>query len=364
VRAFLAVAVVLSASGGGTLRAQDLSFLNTVFKNVHSFAIQVQVASVTGGREIATANSPCIALGLCGAGAEMLIDLTAVEGRGHLELGLGASYLRGFAASEPSLDLRGALRSFPTVAAYYTGLPFLIADMRFYIGLSFGITDLWNAQVYDTLNVESTLKGQTFDYGSALGFAFVEGTLEGLYAEGSYKFRRFPSLDYGSPAISPKWPRELDFSGWQIAVGWQFDVRDKTPDKKPPVLAGRWALRRIDGAALPVLISQTERAPGSEGEQVITGQFSLDTAQRFDLRVQRRMVRFDASGRQTSMEYLPDLMLAGSYAIGDRGLLTLSPITAAGAAVPTLRVERAGDELIIIVSSVARRMHFERVGDF
>lgn len=225
-----ALVIVLSAAGSTPAHPQEMDFVRTLFKDVHSITLFASFAEIRKSPQLGTQSSQCLFLGVCGGGAEVLWDLTPSEQNLHLELGLGASYLRGFSGKPlPDLfDLRASVRSFPEFGAYLSGT---LADLELlspYIGGNFGFADLWNAQVHAADRRQTSLKGQTFDYGVVLGLAVNASWGGNAFIEGAYRGRRFPSLDYNtSEPLPATWPRELDFSGWEIAVGWQFELKSK-----------------------------------------------------------------------------------------------------------------------------------------
>ena len=184
----------------------------------------------------------CLFGDVCGAGAELLIDLPSFGGDSGfgVELGLGVEYTRGFMSGSDALDLRGSVRSLPTVAAYVTGLGDVLEDfpdsLYPYFGLSFGLADLWNARAYDNSGVQFELDGQTFDWGLSLGMAVDLGLTAYLLGEGTYIWRRFSSLDWSLPdaageALPAEFPRALELSGWRLKVGLQFQLQGDSEDE-------------------------------------------------------------------------------------------------------------------------------------
>jgi opacity protein-like surface antigen len=232
-RALFAAAVAVAAVHVPAHAQMD--FIAGVFKDVRSIALSVQGGGIPGSAQLRPSEGDCSFKGVCGMAAEVLIELPSASGV-ELELGLGASVLRGFSADEPTLDLHGSVRSFPTVSAYAAlpnALGLGIAEP--YAGLSFGLSELWNARGYDPDGVRYALEAQTFEYGVAAGLYLRRP--EGLFIEGSYRWRNFGSIDWQLPDAAEErlpagWPRELDLSGWMVSVGWQFRLRDPDEDKK------------------------------------------------------------------------------------------------------------------------------------
>jgi hypothetical protein len=289
---------------------------------------------------------------LCGVGTEVLIDIGPVGGP-DVELGLSASYLSGFQAKTPNLELTGAIRSFPTVSAYLTG-------SQFYVGGGIGIAELLNAQAYDSLGAERGVKGTTFEFGVTGGtFGDVLGI--GMFAEVSYRWRRFSSLDYTLVAadvdrVPTNWPRELNFSGPSLAVGLQFRVKGDPPSNTAPALNGRWRLVQIHGDSLPFAVfqapnplnaSQTNRTQWLDGSIVFT-----EEGKRYDLVINTRVETLEGAN-VVGIGSVVRLQSTGVYT-GAESIVTLQPSTevgltkAPGALTPQPRVlTRVGNDLIM-----------------
>jgi hypothetical protein len=145
-----------------------------------------------------------------------------------LELALGTSFLRGFEAKEPTLDLRGAARSLPTVSLYASLNQ--SSAVSPYIGINFGVLQLWNVRAYDPAGAQYSVTGETYEYGGGLGL-YLERWVRGLYAEASYRRRTFSSLNWGFPGgvstLPAGWPRALNLSGVQFSLGWQIPVSER-----------------------------------------------------------------------------------------------------------------------------------------
>jgi hypothetical protein len=127
-----------------------------------------------------------------------------------------------------------------------------------YVGGSFGLVDLWNAQTLDSAGAQRALKASTFGYGAHVGLA-LELPSGALFAEAGYRSRVFPSLEYSGTAAVPRdWPRRLDLSGWEASVGWQFSLKPAPAKAKPAELAGLWTLQTVDGDTVPAIADQTD----------------------------------------------------------------------------------------------------------
>ncbi|HEX8690957.1 MAG TPA: hypothetical protein VF746_00845 [Longimicrobium sp.] len=247
----LALAGVLAA----TPAYAQFDFLTELFDEVNSITVALQGSHIPGSGELRAREGDCLGIGICGMAAEVLIDLPSVGGA-DLELGLGTSFLRGFEAAEPTLDLHGSLRAFPTITAYASlpeRLGLGIADP--YVGASFGLTTLWHARGYDPEGVEYELEAETFEFGVSAGIYLLKP--RGLFVEAGYRWRSFESVDWELPEAASErlpanWPRDLDLSGWQVSVGWQFRLRGDEDEPAtpaattppPPVPAsGTWTSR-------------------------------------------------------------------------------------------------------------------------
>jgi hypothetical protein len=250
---------------------QDFGLITGLFRDVRELTIFHQFGGLHDSPDLQTRSPFCC---LSGAGTEVLLQLRESEGGITYELGLGASYVRGFQAVEPSLDLRGSLRALPTISLYGSHpRPFGTDLLSSYLGLNFGLLELWHAQAYTAAGERWSVRGQTFELGSTAGVYLNRGPLSGLFAEGSYRVRRFPTVEW-SPAVAQPlpaaWPRSMDFSGPLFAVGWQFSLREDAPSVDP-ASAGTWLAERMDGQALPAVLSEDRMATGSPLRRELTG---------------------------------------------------------------------------------------------
>lgn len=214
----LLIAVALAPAPAS---AQGFAFVEELFESVNSVSFSVQAGGLAGSEEL---RGDCGPLELCGMGSEVFLNLRRTE-KVLLELALGTGYLRGFSAREPTIDLRGAVRSAPTLGVYVSHL--LAVDSGAvlpFVGVQVGLAELWNVQAYDSDGTEYSLEGSTYDLGASAGLALDRGPLDGLFVEASYRHRRFPSVNWDAERVLPGWPRELDLSAWFLSVGWQFDV--------------------------------------------------------------------------------------------------------------------------------------------
>ena len=210
------LACALAALQASPAHAQ-FDFMTGLFEEVNSVTIAALGSQITRSGGVRARDGECLGIGTCGMAAEVLIDLPSVGGA-ELELGLGTSILRGFEATEPSLDLHGSLRAFPTISAY-ASLPERMGLGVFapYAGASFGVVSLWHGRGYDPDGTEYELEAETFEYGVVAGVYLTR--LQGLFVEGGFRWRNFASVDWTLPDAAEErlpdgWPRGLDLSGW------------------------------------------------------------------------------------------------------------------------------------------------------
>lgn len=198
--------------------AQDLGLVEGIFDEVTAVTVYYQTGGVPGSAEVGSG-------ALHGAGSEVLINLRS-GGAVTYELGLGASFLRGYRANEPSLDLRASLRALPTISLYATR-DALFGPLSAYLGGSFGLIELWNGQAYGPSGQPWDVTARTFELGASAGVYVNRGPLTGLFVEGGYRSRDFHSVRWesrGDEALPLEWPRSLDFSGPVLSVGWQVQL--------------------------------------------------------------------------------------------------------------------------------------------
>lgn len=249
-----AAALALAATPAA---AQDLGLVEGLFDEVSAVTVFYQWGGVTGGGDVRGD-------GLNGAGTEVLIELASTATT-DFELGLGASYLRGYQAVEPTLDLRTAVRALPTVSLYVSHE--LTPRFSVYGGGSFGLLELWHAQAYDPADRTWDLEARTFEFGLSGGLFVDLGALPGLFAEGAWRSRRFSSVQWDGPdeAIPAGWPRSVDLSGYSLSLGLQVrlpndgEAEEEADDAiLPPVPAGTWMLERADGSAVPAMLESSQ----------------------------------------------------------------------------------------------------------
>ncbi|NNF58067.1 MAG: hypothetical protein HKN04_07475 [Rhodothermaceae bacterium] len=204
-------------------RAQFMDVVSGLFDSVNAIVFYGQVGALTNNEDI---EGTVANLGTAGLGAEVLIDLPSV-GNTYFELGLGTSLTRGFDAAEPSLDLRGSLRTLPTIAVYASqlGLPD-DSPILPYVGAGFGFSELWNARGYTEDGTIIPVDADTYEFGASAGFYVNAGPFRGFYTEAGYRQRNFESLIWDTDQLPAGWPRSIDASGFELKVGWQFVIED------------------------------------------------------------------------------------------------------------------------------------------
>lgn len=193
--------------------------------------------SVSGGcvnsSSVSTDRGEC---GLYSFGLEALINLAqAAEGQPWgVELALGYGQTTGFRSANPELDLRGAVRALPSVAAYASrearlGLGF----EEIYFGVHTGFLNMHNMRAYDAEGRQFALGGETFEFGVSMGLY----NRSGFFVEPSYRVRYFPSIDWTLPdgveALPEGWPRSLNLSGPSLSVGYQFAIGGDAEEEDP-----------------------------------------------------------------------------------------------------------------------------------
>lgn len=217
---FLALALLLVPL---SVQAQFTDAIGGLFNKVNSIVFYTQMGALSDNSVI---EGTVADFGVIGLGSEVLIDLPSYGGS-EFELSLGTNYLRGFAATEPTLDLRASVRTLPTIAVYaaFVGVSDDSA-LQPYAGVSFGFAELWNASGYAPDGTVYALAANTYEIGIT-GGVYINGTfVNGLYVEAGYRVRNFESLNWATDALPNGWPRSIDTSGFVVNLGWQFRIGD------------------------------------------------------------------------------------------------------------------------------------------
>ncbi len=216
----LALAALAFLALPGAARAQ--AAIEELFSKTEAVTVSGNLGCLTGSG-VTTDSGGC---GLYGFGLEAVINLAKPEGSGWgFELALGYGQLSGFRSNDASLDLRGAVRALPSIAAYASRERKMPAGFRdFYFGLHTGFLQTVNLQAYDLEGRQFSLDGETFELGVSVGLFHGSG----LFVEPTYRFRYFPSVEWTLPdgvkTLPAGWPRSLNLSGPSVSVGYQFSV--------------------------------------------------------------------------------------------------------------------------------------------
>ena len=334
--------------------AQAFGVLEGLFSSVNSVSFNLQGGWLDDKNQLSSFTEGTDLIGL---GTEVFITLPAPEGA-YLELALGTSYLRGFEATEPTLDLRSSLRTLPTVGVYASVLSNPVVQP--YLGVTFGLTELWRSQAYDPNDLEYDLKAQTYEYGLTLGVNHNLTESIYVFAEGNYRRRRFASLDWDFPGDSQlpdNWPRSLNLSGFGISVGVQFALEEEHRETRPS-LAGTWSLVQMDGQELPVLYTQEARTlRTSTRQEILTGTLVLraapDTTYRLVLQRQDAIVDENDHVREVAHPQFIEEM--GTYTThGD--MIRLTPTGQA----TTHLLERRRNDLVLQLGDTRHLLLFKK----
>lgn len=163
---------------------------------------------------------------LLGYGVEILFAIKDdPKANFAVELALGYNYLTGFRSANPALDLRGSMRTLPELSVYATYEK--MGRIEPYVGIHTGLLDLWHTQAYDAEGQQYSLSSESFQAGITSGIV-----VKGVWVEGSYRIRNFPSLEWTLPGdatvVPSEFPRSIDLSGWSLRAGYQFSIgKDK-----------------------------------------------------------------------------------------------------------------------------------------
>jgi hypothetical protein len=145
-----------------------------------------------------------------------------------LQLALGYSQLRGFRASDPTIDINGSVAESPAVALYAAFLPH--SAISPYVGLRAGRADMHQLRGYDDNNTIYDGTSTTLQAGAAVGISATFLKVFEVVVEPSYLVRRFASVEWRTVSgssqgmLPPALPRSLDMSGWQLAIGIDFNI--------------------------------------------------------------------------------------------------------------------------------------------
>jgi hypothetical protein len=220
------LAVALAAAPPAS--AQVLDVFSDLFESVNSVAFYGHGGSFLSQGELEDRS------GLVGGvGVEVFLDLPSPDGL-EFELGLGTAVTGGFQATEPSLDLHGSLRTLPRVSVYVSTASLPDRTVVPYVGLGFGLAEVWNATGYTADGSARTLDAEAYELSGAAGVAVVNGPLDGFYAEVGVQRRTFEGVEWGESPLPDGWPRRIDASTVSLSVGWQFRLTRSEPPGDGP----------------------------------------------------------------------------------------------------------------------------------
>lgn len=352
--------VALCLAAPARLHAQELSFFNEIFKSATSATLFLQFADIRNSPQLGTKSSQCLLHAVCGVGTEILFSVTPKDAGVGVELGLGASYLRGFSGRPlpDTFDLRASIRSFPVLGAYVAWNKW--DHFAPYVGGNFGFSDFWNAQVYNSKQQQLSVSAQTFNYGLLAGFSFDLGAIGAPFIEGGYHARRFASVRYGADkdTIPRSWPREIDMTGWQVEIGWQFDLKPED-QKAPPGFEGTWVLVAVDGAPLPGALNQVGEGSRLARHDIYAARLDLKEDSTYAVTWQEKAISLDREGHIQTI--VPKRMTnRGRYSMMRDGSLKFYSDEQS----PPLGLEafRLGDEIILTHVEKNNSLTFKKVG--
>lgn len=214
-RRWVSALLVLVVSVARPASGQEM--ITRIFEKATDIAPFFQAGWLTSDENLDTRGSA-----LLGYGVEVLFALKDDPKASYaVELALGYNYLTGFRSTNPALDLRGSMRTLPELSVYATYEK--LGRVEPYVGIHTGLLDLWHTQAYDTDGEQYSVSSEAFQAGLTTGIV-----VRGVWVEGSYRIRNFPSLDWVLPGdqttLPPDFPRTLDLSGWSLRVGYQFPI--------------------------------------------------------------------------------------------------------------------------------------------
>jgi hypothetical protein len=153
---------------------------------------------------------------------------TEPETIAYFDLALGYSQLWGLQATDPTYQFTGAVRELPNATMYVSFYPQRLYTP--YLGLRTGLVQLHQASIYDD-SLQTSLRPQYPVHAQTFQLAAVGGVITylfglNMFGELSYTRRYFAGLVYTARdnLVPARFPRELDVSGYQIAVGVQVRV--------------------------------------------------------------------------------------------------------------------------------------------
>ena len=222
-RTSLAIASLFAVASMSPRQAGGQEFITKIFERATDISPFFQAGWLTADENLDTRGSA-----LLGYGIEVLFAIKDDKKSPFaVELALGYNYLTGFRSANPALDLRGSMRTLPELSVYATYEK--LGRFEPYVGVHTGLLDLWHTQAYDEDGQQYSVASESFQAGVTGGVV-----MNGIWIEGSYRIRNFPSLEWTLPedatVLPAEFPRSLDLTGWSVRIGYQFSIGKGTGD--------------------------------------------------------------------------------------------------------------------------------------
>lgn len=239
--------VSLFLAAGARPAAAQFSFIERLIDRFSDFNVNLIYGSLTPRMPQLTAGEhgkPPRSWGIHGVGVEFAFgvgdvrrepdpaDSTATEEEGEIiayyDLALGYTQLWGLATTNPTYEFTGSIRELPNATMYVSFFPQRLYTP--YLGLRTGLVQLHQSSIYDdSLNTPSrpqyAVNAQTFQLAAVSGIiTYIFGL--NTFLEFSYSRRHFAGLVYSAKdnMVPARFPRQLDVSGFQFALGVQVRV--------------------------------------------------------------------------------------------------------------------------------------------
>ncbi len=145
------------------------------------------------------------------------------------EVAVGFTQTGAFVSRVPENDIRVSLREAPSVSIYVNRdarpplLSLLPVNYGIYFGARSGVISLNAGRAYTDTSVTS-FTGETFQLGAVAGLVAEFGGVN-FFAEGSYMWRDFKSVEWDRTSGLGTLPRRVDLSGASLAFGMQLRLK-------------------------------------------------------------------------------------------------------------------------------------------
>jgi hypothetical protein len=145
-----------------------------------------------------------------------------------LDLTIGFDMLTGLAAKEESLDLRGSITALPSITAHHVlPLPARLPRSWAVVGVTLGLSQLRDMRAVipqdAAANRSIQVGGNGYHLGVNVGLSRTIGNGIGVYVNNSFRYIRFPSLDWqeGTTSLVPPvgWPLSMDLWSGTVRIG-------------------------------------------------------------------------------------------------------------------------------------------------